>query len=103
VCVPFSGSARGTRRARPCDLVVLDAPATGHALDFLDAPERLTAFLEGRALAAFLAPTRGAARAAGVVLAALRRVTGVGLLDELAAQGGEDASGRRDRQSRASA
>jgi len=58
------------------DVIVLDTPPSRNALDFLDAPERLTAFLEGRALAVFLAPTRGAARAAGIVLAALRRVTG---------------------------
>ena len=66
------------------DVIVLDTPPSRNALDFLDAPERLTAFLEGRALSAFLLPSGAAARAAGLVLAALRRVTGVGLLDELA-------------------
>jgi anion-transporting ArsA/GET3 family ATPase len=52
-------------------------------MDFLDAPERLIGFFEGRALAAFLAPTGRALRAAGVVLAVLRRITGVGLLEDL--------------------
>ena len=39
------------------DLLVLDTPPSRNALDFLDAPGRLTAFLEGRALKAFLRPT----------------------------------------------
>jgi anion-transporting ArsA/GET3 family ATPase len=32
------------------DTIVLDTPPSRNALDFLDAPERLTRFLEGRAL-----------------------------------------------------
>jgi anion-transporting ArsA/GET3 family ATPase len=69
------------------DVVVLDTPPSRNALDFLDAPDRLNGFLEGRALRAFLAPTGLAARVIGrgtsVVLGALRRVTGVELLDDL--------------------
>lgn len=65
------------------DVIVLDTPPSRSAIDFLHAPERLTAFFEGRAVAAFLRPTGPAARAAGVVFAALRRITGVGLLDDL--------------------
>ena len=65
------------------EVIVLDTPPSRHAIDFLEAPDRLTGFLEGRALAAFLKPTGGVIRAAGVVFAALRRVTGVGLLDDL--------------------
>jgi anion-transporting ArsA/GET3 family ATPase len=69
------------------DVVVLDTPPSRNALDFLDAPDRLTGFLEGRALRAFLAPTGLAARVVGrgtsVVLGALKRVTGVELLDDL--------------------
>jgi anion-transporting ArsA/GET3 family ATPase len=69
------------------DAIVLDTPPSRNALDFLDAPERLTGFLEGRALRAFLAPTGLAARIVGrgtsVVLSALKRVTGVGLLEDL--------------------
>ena len=44
------------------DVLVLDTPPSRNALDFLDAPDRLTAFLEGRALKVFLAPSgnRGA-------------------------------------------
>src|SRR4029077_10412068 len=39
------------------DLLVLDTPPSRNALDFLDAPGRLTSFLEGRALKAFIRPT----------------------------------------------
>ena len=62
------------------DVIVLDTPPSRNALDFLDAPDRLTAFLEGRALRIFLAPT-GLARVlsggASAAFAVLRRVTGV--------------------------
>jgi anion-transporting ArsA/GET3 family ATPase len=69
------------------DVIVLDTPPSRNALDFLDAPDRLTGFLEGRALRAFLAPTGLAAKVVGrgtsVVLSGLKRVTGVELLDDL--------------------
>ena len=39
------------------DLIVLDTPPSRNALDFLDAPDRLTQFFEGRALQVFLRPT----------------------------------------------
>jgi anion-transporting ArsA/GET3 family ATPase len=69
------------------DLLVLDTPPSRNALDFLDAPGRLTSFLEGRALKAFLRPTglgmRVIGRGATPFLAALRRVTGVDLMGDL--------------------
>ena len=65
------------------DVIVLDTPPSRHAIDFLKAPDRLIAFFEGRALAAFLRPTGYAARAAGVMFTALRRLTGAGLLEDL--------------------
>lgn len=69
------------------DVIVLDTPPSRNALDFLDAPDRLTGFLEGKALRAFLAPTGLAAKIVGrgtsVVLSALKRVTGVELLEDL--------------------
>ena len=65
------------------DVIVLDTPPSRHAIDFLQAPDRLIAFLEGRAMAALLRPTGPAARAAGLVFTALRRITGVGLMEEL--------------------
>jgi len=70
------------------DVVVLDTPPSRNALDFLDAPDRLTDFFEGRALKLFLVPTGIAARVMGrgtsVVFAILKRVTGVDLLDDVA-------------------
>jgi len=69
------------------DVLVLDTPPSRNALDFLDAPDRLTAFFQGRALKLFLAPTGIAAkvvgRGTGVVFAVMRRVTGVDLLSDL--------------------
>ena len=69
------------------DLLVLDTPPSRNALDFLDAPGRLTSFLEGRALKAFIRPTgvgmRVLGRGAAPFLGALRRVTGVDLLSDL--------------------
>jgi anion-transporting ArsA/GET3 family ATPase len=69
------------------DLLVLDTPPSRNALDFLDAPGRLTSFLEGRALRAFLRPTglgmKVIGRGATPFLGALRRVTGVDLLSDL--------------------
>ena len=38
------------------DLLVLDTPPSRNALDFLDAPERLTGFFQGRAIKVFLRP-----------------------------------------------
>jgi anion-transporting ArsA/GET3 family ATPase len=69
------------------DAIVLDTPPSRNALDFLDAPDRLTGFLEGRALRLFLAPSGLAAKVVGrgtsVVFSVLRRVTGVDLMEDL--------------------
>jgi anion-transporting ArsA/GET3 family ATPase len=74
-------------RERDFDVLVLDTPPSRSALDFLDAPGRLTSFLEGRALRAFVRPTglgmRIVGRGAAPLLSALRRVTGVDLLGDL--------------------
>jgi len=67
------------------DVIVLDTPPSRHAIDFLQAPDRLIAFLEGRALAAFLRPTGHVARVAGLGFTALRRITGMGLMEDLTA------------------
>jgi anion-transporting ArsA/GET3 family ATPase len=69
------------------DAIVLDTPPSRDALDFLDAPERLTRFLEGRALRVLASPagvTRGVlGRGAGLMLSVFARVTGVNLMGEL--------------------
>jgi anion-transporting ArsA/GET3 family ATPase len=69
------------------DVIVLDTPPSRDALDFLDAPDRLTHFLEGRALKVLLSPggvTRGLlGRGAALMFSVFARVTGVDLLSEL--------------------
>jgi anion-transporting ArsA/GET3 family ATPase len=70
------------------DLLVLDTPPSRNALDFLEAPNRLLQFIEGRALQVFLRPTGFAAKVAGrgaaVMFSILKRITGVDLLSDLA-------------------
>src|ERR1700760_3937762 len=65
------------------DLIVLDTPPSRNALDFLDAPGRLTGFFQGRAIRIFLRPAGLLGRGSGLVFGLLRRVTGVDLLDDL--------------------
>ncbi|MEA2137837.1 MAG: hypothetical protein QOG56_987 [Solirubrobacteraceae bacterium] len=70
------------------DVLVLDTPPSRNALDFLDAPDRLTDFFEGRALKVVLVPTGIAAkimsRGTSVVFSILKRLTGVDLMDDIA-------------------
>ena len=70
------------------DLLVLDTPPTRNALDFLDAPRRLTQFIEGKSLRVFMKPTGLAARVAGrgasVALGVMKRIVGFDLLADLA-------------------
>jgi anion-transporting ArsA/GET3 family ATPase len=70
------------------DVLVLDTPPSRNALDFLDAPDRLTDFFEGRALKVLLVPTgiaaRVMARGTSVVFSILKRLTGVDLMDDIA-------------------
>jgi anion-transporting ArsA/GET3 family ATPase len=54
----------GQLRARDeWDLIVVDTPPSRSALDFLDAPQRLGRFLDGRMLRMLLAPARAGGRA----------------------------------------
>ncbi len=69
------------------DLLVLDTPPSRNALDFLEAPDRLTDFLEGRALRMLMRPAglgaRVLGRGTGLVLGALARVTGAQAIEDL--------------------
>jgi anion-transporting ArsA/GET3 family ATPase len=57
------------------DLVVVDTPPTRNALDFLEAPERLSRFLNHRIYRAVTAPSRGVLRVFNAATsAALRQV-----------------------------
>ena len=62
------------------DLVVIDTPPTRNALDFLDAPERLTRFLDHRLYRILMTPTRLGLRvmnvAAQVFLRTVSRLVG---------------------------
>ncbi len=53
------------------DVVVVDTPPTRNALDLLDAPRRLTQFLENRLFRALMAPTRLSLRALNLATQAL--------------------------------
>ena len=74
------------------DCIVIDTPPTRNALDFLDAPKRLTGFLEGRFLKMFLAPgmaagklaTRAVGFGTGLFMKAASRLTGQAVLSDLA-------------------
>lgn len=44
------------------DLIIVDTPPSRSALDFLDAPDRLAGFLDGRFVRLLAAPTRGPLR-----------------------------------------
>jgi len=51
------------RRTDQWDLIVVDTPPSRSALDFLDAPQRLSRFLDGRLIKLLTAPTRASGRA----------------------------------------
>ncbi len=60
------------------DLVVVDTPPTRSALDFLDAPQRLTTFLDGRMIKILMAPAKAGGKAyLKVVTAGFNVFTGV--------------------------
>jgi anion-transporting ArsA/GET3 family ATPase len=73
------------------DLLVVDTPPAGHAVDFLDAPRRLLALLDSRAFAILKDPTTilpaAGSRLAHLLLAGvlrgLERFTGIGLVREV--------------------
>src|SRR5690606_37310988 len=69
------------------DLIVVDTPPSRSALDFLDAPERLSSLLDGRFIKLLLAPAKGPARlfsaGLGIVTAALNKVLGAQVLRDM--------------------
>jgi anion-transporting ArsA/GET3 family ATPase len=86
------------------ELIVVDTPPTRHALDFLDAPRRLTRLLDNRVFRILMVPTRTTLRvgtvAAQAMLRAISRVVGTEPVDDVvsffrAFEGMED--GFRDR------
>ncbi|WP_107764297.1 ArsA family ATPase [Nocardioides terrigena] len=69
------------------DLIVVDTPPSRSALDFLDAPERLSSFLDGRFIRLLLAPAKGPARlmtaGLGMVTNALTKILGAQVLRDM--------------------
>ncbi|MGI8452059.1 MAG: ArsA family ATPase [Streptosporangiaceae bacterium] len=66
------------RRADDWDLIVVDTPPSRSALDFLDAPQRLGRFLDGRLIRLLSAPTKAGGRAyLKFMTAGFTMVTGV--------------------------
>ena len=78
---------RQARAEGTYDLIVVDTPPSRSALDFLDAPERLSSFLDGRLIRLLVAPARGPARlmTAGlsVVTNALGKILGGQMLRDV--------------------
>ncbi len=68
------------------DLIVVDTPPSRSALDFLDAPERLASFLDGRFIRLLIAPARGPVRllsaGLGLITATMTKILGAQLLKD---------------------
>jgi len=71
----------------PWDLIVVDTPPSRSALDFLDAPERLSSLLDGRFVRVMLAPAKGPAKlfsaGLGLVTGALNKLLGAQVLTDV--------------------
>jgi len=71
------------------DLIVVDTPPSRHALDFLDAPQRLIRLLDNRVFRLLMMPTRAYLRVAGVAVQAflhtVARVVGSAVIDDVVA------------------
>lgn len=73
------------------ECIVLDTPPATNALDFLDAPQRITRFIEGRALRLLLRPASSGGgigwrlihAGSGTILSLLERLTGAQLLRDV--------------------
>ena len=64
------------RRSDDWDLIVVDTPPSRSALDFLDAPERLGRFLDGRLIRVLTAPVKASRPFGRVLNAGLSVMTG---------------------------
>ncbi len=79
------------RRADEWDLIVVDTPPSRSALDFLDAPQRLARFLDGKLLRLLTAPAKIGGRAYlrvlnagfGVVTGVLTKILGTQVLRDV--------------------
>jgi anion-transporting ArsA/GET3 family ATPase len=80
---------KDARKSGRWDLIVVDTPPSRSALDFLDAPERLSSFLDGRFMRLLLLPARGPARVMtagiGMVTSAVTKIIGAQVLSDMKA------------------
>jgi anion-transporting ArsA/GET3 family ATPase len=80
---------KDARKSGRWDLIVVDTPPSRSALDFLDAPERLSSFLDGRFMKLLLVPARGPARLMtagfGMVTNAITKIIGAQVLQDMKA------------------
>jgi anion-transporting ArsA/GET3 family ATPase len=71
------------------EIIVVDTPPTRHALDFLDAPDRLLRMLDNRVFRLLMMPTRAYLRVASVAvqtfLRTVSRVIGSEVVDDIVA------------------
>lgn len=71
------------------DVIVVDTPPTRHALDFLDAPARLTRLLDNRIFRFLMVPARTGLRIAGVAVQAFFRavakIVGAEVIEDIVA------------------
>ncbi|WP_183094219.1 ArsA family ATPase [Nocardioides stalactiti] len=78
---------RDAKKTGDYDLIVVDTPPSRSALDFLDAPERLSSFLDGRFVRLMLAPARGPAKLMtagfGLITNAMTKILGAQFLKDL--------------------
>ena len=69
------------------DLIVVDTPPSRHALDFLDAPQRLLRLLDNRVFRLLMVPTRTYLRVAGAAvqtfIRTVSRVVGAEVVDDI--------------------
>ena len=81
------------KRDASYDIILLDTPPTTHALDFLDAPERLVSAIDSPAMRWFVEAFQGSgkmgfnllAKSASMVLKGIGKLTGSGFLEQIAA------------------
>jgi anion-transporting ArsA/GET3 family ATPase len=79
------------RRADEWDLIIVDTPPSRSALDFLDAPQRLGRFLDGRLIRMLVVPAKAGGRAYlkvlnagfGMVAGVLTKVLGAQVLKDV--------------------
>jgi anion-transporting ArsA/GET3 family ATPase len=80
---------KDARKTGRWDLIVVDTPPSRSALDFLDAPERLSSFLDGRFMRLMLTPARGPARLMtagfGLVTNTVSKIIGAQVLKDMQA------------------